>query len=137
MKRRAQAIWNGTVKEGNGHLTTQSTVLNQTQYSFNSRFADGIGTNPEELLAAAHAGCFTMKLSLDLTEAGFVPEELKTDSTITLDNGKITLSALKLTAKVPGISDEEFQRIAKHAEETCPVSGAFSFDITLEAVLEA
>lgn len=135
MKRKAEAVWNGTVKEGSGHLTTQSTTLNKTQYSFNSRFADGIGTNPEELLAAAHAGCFTMKLSADLTEAGFTAEELKTSSTITLNEGKITLSALKLSAKIPGISDEDFQRIAKGAEKNCPVSGAFSFEITLEAEL--
>lgn len=135
MKRRAEAVWNGTIKEGNGHITTQSTTLNKTQYSFGSRFEDGVGTNPEELLAAAHAGCFTMKLSADLTEAGYTPGELKTSSSITLENGKITLSALKLSAKVPGISDEEFQRIAKGAEKNCPVSGAFSFEITLEAEL--
>lgn len=137
MKRKAQAVWNGTIKEGNGHLTTGSTVLNKTQYSFNSRFADGIGTNPEELLAAAHAGCFTMKLSLDLTEAGYTPEELVTDSIITLDNGKITQSYLTLKARVPGISSEEFGKIAQHAEATCPVSQAFSFEIVLEAELIA
>ena len=135
MKRNAKAIWNGTIKEGSGHLTTQSTVLNQTPYSFNSRFAEGIGTNPEELLAAAHAGCFTMKLSLDLTEAGFTPENLETSSVITLDNGKITKSELTLQAKVPGISEEQFQSIAQNAEQTCPVSGAFSFEITLNATL--
>lgn len=137
MKRKAEAVWNGTIKEGSGHLTTQSTTLNKTQYSFNSRFAEGVGTNPEELLAAAHAGCFTMKLSADLTEAGYTPGELKTSSSITLDEGKITLSALKLTAKVPAISEEEFQRMAKSAKENCPVSGAFSFEITLEAELVA
>lgn len=135
MKRRAEAVWNGTIKEGNGHITTQSTTLNKTQYSFGSRFAEGVGTNPEELLAAAHAGCFTMKLSADLTEAGYTPEELKTTSHISLEDGKITLSALKLAAKVPGLSDDEFQRIAKSAKENCPVSGAFSFEITLEAEL--
>jgi len=135
MKRNAKAIWNGTIKEGSGHLTTQSTVLNQTPYSFNSRFAEGIGTNPEELLAAAHAGCFTMKLSLDLTEAGFTPENLETSSVITLDNGKITKSELTLQAKVPGISEEQFQSIAQNAEQTCPVSGAFSFEIILNATL--
>ncbi|KGE13029.1 OsmC family protein [Sphingobacterium deserti] len=135
MKRKATAVWNGTVKEGQGHLTTQSTVLNQTQYSFNSRFADGIGTNPEELLAAAHAGCFTMKLSLDLTEAGFTPEKLQTESIISLDNGKIVKSELTLEATVPNISDDQFQEIAKGAKENCPVSGAFSFEITLTASL--
>src|SRR5690606_11860291 len=97
--------------------------------------AEGIGTNPEELLAAAHAGCFTMKLSLDLTQAGYTPETLSTESAITLDNGKITKSELILTAKVPGISEEEFQKIAKNAEQTCPVSNAFSFEISLSAQL--
>lgn len=135
MKRTATAVWNGTIKEGSGHLTTQSTVLDKTQYSFNSRFADGVGTNPEELLAAAHAGCFTMKLSLDLTQAGFTPDTLETVSVITLDNGKITQSALTLKAKVPGISEEQFKQIAQGAEQTCPVSTAFSFEITLDAQL--
>jgi len=135
MKRKAEAVWNGTVKEGSGHLTTQSTTLNKTQYSFNSRFAEGVGTNPEELLAAAHAGCFTMKLSADLTEAGYTPVELKTSSHISLEDGKITLSALKVSANVPGISNDDFQKIAKSAKENCPVSKAFSFEITLEAEL--
>lgn len=135
MKRKAQAVWNGNIKTGNGSLTTDSTVLNKTQYSFNSRFADGIGTNPEELLAAAHAGCFTMKLSLDLTTAGFAVDTLATESTITLNDGKITQSLLVLNAKVPGISEEEFLKIAKGAEETCPVSQAFSFEIVLQANL--
>ncbi|MBN9284918.1 MULTISPECIES: OsmC family protein [Flavobacterium] len=135
MKRKAKAVWNGNIKEGNGHLTTNSLVLNKTQYSFNSRFAEGIGTNPEELLAAAHAGCFTMKLSLDLTTAGYTAEELTTESTVTLNDGKITQSLLILTAKVPGISDEEFQQLARQAEATCPVSQAFNFEIILQANL--
>ncbi|MCY1509401.1 Peroxiredoxin OsmC [compost metagenome] len=135
MKRKATAVWNGTGKEGSGHLSTQSTVLNKTQYSFNSRFAEGVGTNPEELLAAAHAGCFTMKLSFDLAEAGFTPDTLETESAITFEDGKITRSELTLTAKVPGITDEQFQQIAKGAEQNCPVSNAFSFDITLKATL--
>lgn len=135
MKRKATAVWNGDIKTGAGHITTGSTVLNKTQYSFNSRFADGIGTNPEELLAAAHAGCFTMKLDLDLTQAGYTVESLETQSVVTLDNGKITKSELTLQAKVPGISDEEFQVIAKGAEQTCPVSQAFSFEIVLSATL--
>src|SRR5690606_29910608 len=136
MKRNATAVWNGTIKEGNGHLTTQSSVLNQTQYSFNSRFAEGLGTNPEELLAAAHAGCFTMKLSLDLTQAGYTPERLETKSIITLDNGKITQSELLLDAEVDGISAEEFEKIAREAEKTCPVSAAFSFKIILNINLK-
>ncbi len=137
MKRNATAVWNGTVKDGKGHLTTQSTTLNQTQYSFSSRFEEGVGTNPEELLAAAHAGCFTMKLSAELSQAGFTPEELTTKSVITLDPslGRITKSELTLTAKIPGISEEEFQKYAKIAEEGCPVSAAFNFEITLNATL--
>jgi len=136
MKRKATAVWNGNIKDGNGNLTTGSSVLNQTPYSFNSRFADGIGTNPEELLAAAHAGCFTMKLSLDLTRAGFTPESLETTSTVTLADGKITQSLLVLKAKVSGITEEEFQRIARNAEQTCPVSQSFSFEILLQATLD-
>lgn len=135
MKRKATAVWNGNIKEGKGHLTTGSSVLNQTQYSFNSRFADGIGTNPEELLAAAHAGCFTMKLSLDLGQAGFTPENLETESVVTLQDGRITQSVLSLRAKIPGISDEQFRQIARNAEQTCPVSQAFNFEIVLNASL--
>ncbi len=135
MKRKANAVWNGTIKEGSGHLTTASAVLNNTQYSFNSRFADGIGTNPEELLAAAHAGCFAMKLSLDLTEAGFKPETLEVESTITLEDAKVSLSHLSLKATIPGIGDGDFQEIARKAKDTCPISVAFSFPIELEAVL--
>ncbi|WP_419869140.1 OsmC family peroxiredoxin [Chryseobacterium sp. CT-SW4] len=137
MKRNATAVWNGNIKEGKGHITTQSTTLSQTQYSFSSRFEDGVGTNPEELLAAAHAGCFTMKLTAELSQAGFIAEELTTKSVITLDPqiGKITKSELTLTAKIPGISEEEFQKFAKIAEEGCPVSAAFNFEITLNASL--
>lgn len=136
MKRKATAIWNGDIKNGKGHLTTGSTVLNQTPYSFNSRFADGIGTNPEELLAAAHAGCFTMKLSLDLTTAGYTLDNLETESVITLDNGKITRSELRLKAKAPGITNDVFREIARNAEQTCPVGQAFNFEIILNAVLQ-
>ena len=135
MKRSAKAVWKGTVKDGNGVLTTQSTTLNETQYSFKSRFDEGVGTNPEELLAAAHAGCFTMKTSALLTEAGYIPETLETDCKISLDDGKVTLSELTLNAKVPAISEEDFQKIAIEAKETCPISVAFSFDKTLTANL--
>jgi osmotically inducible protein OsmC len=135
MKRNATAVWNGTIKEGKGHLTTQSTTLNKTQYSFNSRFEEGVGTNPEELMAAAHAGCFTMKLSLDLTTAGFKPESLETTATITLDNGTITNSDLVLTGKIPGISEEEFQHIAAGAKTDCPVSKAYNLQMSLSATL--
>lgn len=135
MKRSAKAVWKGTVKDGSGVLTTQSTTLNDTQYSFKSRFEEGVGTNPEELLAAAHAGCFTMKTSALFTEAGYIPETLETDCKISLDDGKVTLSELTLNAKVPAISEEDFQKIAKEAKETCPISVAFSFDKTLTANL--
>lgn len=135
MKKQATAVWNGTIKEGKGHLTSQSGVLTQTPYTFVSRFENGTDTNPEELMAAAHAGCFTMKLSADLTAAGYDPEELTTTSTITLDNGIITKSDLVLTAKIDGITDDEFQKIAKSAEETCPVSNAYKLKITLDATL--
>ena len=137
MKRNATAVWNGTIKEGSGHLTTQSTTLNKTQYSFNSRFDNGVGTNPEELMAAAHAGCFNMKLSLDLTEKGYTPDTLETSSTITLDNGVITSSDLVLTAKIPGISADEFQQIVTGAKENCPVSKAYRMNITVKADLIA
>ncbi len=135
MKRSAKAVWKGTVKEGSGVLTTQSTVLNDTQYSFKSRFEEGVGTNPEELLAAAHAGCFTMKTSALLSEAGFTPENLETDCKISFVDGKVTLSELTLNAKVSGISEDEFQKIAKDAKENCPISLAFSFEKTLTANL--
>lgn len=138
MKRNATAIWNGTGKEGSGNLTTQSTVLNKTQYSFNTRFADGVGTNPEELMAAAHAGCFTMKLSFDLNAAGFTADEIETNCVITLDNGVITTSDLKVSAKVPGLDQAKFQEIAEGAKANCPVSKAYSsLAISLEAQLTA
>lgn len=135
MKRTATAVWNGSGKEGSGHLTTQSTTLNQTQYSFNSRFAEGVGTNPEELMAAAHAGCFTMKLSFVLGAAGFTPESLETQCTISLEDGAITGSHLVLKAKVPGITEEQFQAAAADAKANCPVSKAYNTNITLEASL--
>ena len=135
MKKQATAVWNGTIKEGKGHLTSQSGVLTQSPYTFVSRFENGTDTNPEELMAAAHAGCFTMKLSADLTAAGYDPEELTTTSSITLDNGVITKSDLVLIAKIDGITEEEFQKIAKSAEKTCPVSNAYKLEITLQATL--
>ena len=135
MKRKATAVWAGSGKDGQGHLTTPSTVLNKTQYSFNSRFAEGIGTNPEELIAAAHAGCFTMKLSFVLNEAGFVAEQLTTDCTITFENGAITQSHLKLSAKIPGISADQFKACAQDAELNCPISKLLNTSITLDAEL--
>ena len=135
MKRTATAVWNGTGKEGNGNLSTQSTVLNKTQYSFNSRFADGVGTNPEELMAAAHAGCFTMKLTFVLSAAGFTADTLETTCAISLEDGVINKSELVVKAKVPGITPEKFQECAADAKANCPVSKAYSMEITLDASL--
>ena len=137
MKRNATAVWNGTGKEGTGHLTTQSTTLNKTQYSFNTRFADGVGTNPEELVAAAHAGCFTMKLSFILNAAGFTAEEIQTKCEINLDQaaGIITESHLTITAKVPGISQEQFDASVADAKTNCLISKLYNTNITHEAVL--
>jgi lipoyl-dependent peroxiredoxin len=135
MKRNATAVWKGTGKEGSGTLTTQSTTLSKTQYSFNSRFAEGVGTNPEELVAAAHAGCFSMKLSFIIGEAGFKPEEITTDCAITIDNGAITSSHLTLKAKVPGISQEKFKECADAAKKDCPISKLLNTNITLDASL--
>ena len=136
MKRKATAVWKGSGKEGSGHLSTQSSVLNKTQYSFNSRFAEGIGTNPEELVAAAHAGCFSMKLSFVLGEAGFPPQEITTDCTITLEDGTITQSHLVLKAKVPGISKEKFSACADDAKANCPISKLLNTNVSLTATLE-
>jgi osmotically inducible protein OsmC len=131
MKRNATAVWNGTGKEGKGHLTTQSTVLNKTQYSFGSRFEDGVGTNPEELIAAAHAGCFTMKLSFNLSGAGYVPDELETKCDITFEDGKITRSHLTLKAKVSSVTDQEFADLVKDAEKNCPISQLLNTEIVV------
>ena len=135
MKRTATAVWNGSGKEGSGHLTSQSTVLNKTQYSFNSRFAEGVGTNPEELMAAAHAGCFTMKLSFVLGAAGFTPDSLETTCEITLEDGTIKSSHLTVKAKVQGITPEKFKECAEDAKANCPVSKAYNMDISLDASL--
>jgi lipoyl-dependent peroxiredoxin len=137
MKRKATAVWKGSGKEGNGVLTTQSTTLNKTQYSFNTRFAEGVGTNPEELVAAAHAGCFAMKLSFVLGEAGFKPDELNVECTITLDPaaGAISQSQLLLTAKVPGITEDKFKACADDAKKNCPISKLLNTDIQLDAKL--
>jgi osmotically inducible protein OsmC len=135
MIRNATAVWKGTGKEGNGHLTTQSTTLNATQYSYLSRFEQGVGTNPEELIAAAHAGCFTMKLSFVLGAAGFMPEILTTKCEITLDNGAITLSELIVEAKVAGISKEQFDEAIKEAEFNCPISKLLNAPIATTATL--
>ena len=135
MKRTATAVWTGSGKEGKGHVTTASTVLNKTQYSFNSRFAEGVGTNPEELVAAAHSGCYAMKLSFVLGEAGFTPQELNVTCAINFEDGAITNSHLVLKAKVPGITPDKFQACANEAKATCPISKSLNTKITLEASL--
>jgi len=135
MIRNATAIWQGTGKEGKGTLSTQSTVLNQTQYSYKSRFEDGVGTNPEELIAAAHAGCFTMKVSFILQAAGFTADEIETRCDITLEDGAITKSHLTVKAKIPGISKEKFDESVKEAKENCIVSKVLNTEISMEASL--
>lgn len=131
MKRKATAYWSGTGKDGKGHLSTQSLVLDKAQYSYKTRFEDGIGTNPEELIAAAHSGCFTMKLSFNITEAGFVPDALETTSEITLENGAVTKSHLTLKAEVKGISEDKFAELVKDAEQNCPISKLLNAEISV------
>lgn len=137
MKRNATAIWQGSGKDGKGNLTTQSTTLNQTQYSYKSRFEEGVGTNPEELIAAAHAGCFTMALSFNIDKAGFKAENLETKCVINLDpkEGKITESVLTLNATVPGLSKEKFDELVADAEKNCPISKLLNTEIRVEATL--
>jgi osmotically inducible protein OsmC len=132
MKRTASAVWNGTGKDGSGKLSTQSGTLNEVQYSYKSRFEEGTGTNPEELIAAAHAGCFLMKLSFVLADAEFTPEHLEATATVTLEEGTIKSSKLVLKATVPGISQEKLQQCAEEAKANCPVSKALNMDIALE-----
>ena len=139
MIRKAKAIWRGTGRAGNGNLSTDSGVLAQTPYSYKTRFENEKGTNPEELIAAAHAGCFTMALAFGLQGAGITPESLETTATITLDVSgaapTITQSALVLKAKIPGITNEKFQEFAKGAEQGCPISRVLKAEITLDASL--
>lgn len=135
MKRTATAVWNGSGKEGNGKLTTQSTAIKDAQYSYKSRFEQGVGTNPEELIAAAHAGCFSMKLSFVLGGAGFTPDSIESTSEVDLVDGVIKSSHLIVKAKVPGISEEKFQEAAKDAKENCPVSKALNVTISMDAQL--
>ena len=122
MIRHASAVWNGTGKEGTGHLTTQSTAIKDAQYSYHSRFENGVGTNPEELVAAAHAGCFSMKLSFILGAAGFTPEKIETKCEITFVESTLSKSHLIVSATVPGIDDAKFQECVIEAKETCPIS---------------
>jgi len=140
MKRTASAVWEGDLKQGHGAISTQSGTLHDTQYSFATRFENGTGTNPEELIAAAHAGCFTMALSAKLGGAGFTPEKLVTNATLTLEqvdgNWTITTVHLALTAKVPDITQEKFDEVAEDAKANCPVSRVLNAKIDLESRLE-
>jgi len=135
MKRKATAVWNGNGKDGKGVLTTDSTVLNKTQYSYKSRFESGPGTNPEELVAAAHAGCFAMKLSFVLQEGGFNPTELNVTCAINFENGVITNSHLTLKATVPGLDKAKFDAATADAKANCPISKLLNTNITMEATL--
>jgi lipoyl-dependent peroxiredoxin len=135
--RRASAHWAGSGKEGAGTVSTTSGVLSETQYSFNTRFADGIGTNPEELLGAAHAGCFSMKLAFVLQGAGVTAESIDTEAKVILEDAGITTVELDVKVKAPGLSDEQFQVYAQDAKDNCPVSKLFNAQIILQATLLA
>jgi len=139
MKRKASAVWNGGLKNGKGTMSSDSGVLANTQYSFSTRFEDGIGTNPEELIAAAHAGCFSMALSAELEKAGLAPESVNTNSTLSFEKTDagftITTIHLDVVAKVPGADAETFAKIAEGAKGGCPVSRALNAEITMDAKL--
>ncbi|HEU5275344.1 MAG TPA: OsmC family protein [Xanthobacteraceae bacterium] len=140
MKRTASAAWSGDLKQGKGSVTTQSGLLKDSPYSFTTRFENGAGTNPEELIAAAHAGCFTMATAAALGRAGFTPDKLATTASLTLEqvsgNWTITTVDLQMTAKVPGIDAKKFQEIAADAKANCPVSRVLNAKISLDAKLE-
>lgn len=136
MKRTARAIWQGSGKEGKGHLSTQSSVLKETQYSYKSRFEEGIGTNPEELIAAAHAGCFAMKLSFVLVAAGFEAKKLDASCEISLEAGSIEYSKITLVAEVPGIDKKKFDEAVAEAEVNCPISKLLKTKISVVAELK-
>lgn len=141
MKRHASAVWKGGIKDGKGVLSSDSGVLAETQYSFSARFEDGTGTNPEELIAAAHAGCFAMALSGQLGSAGMTAERIEAKASVTLDKAgdgfAITAVHLDVTAAIPGADDAAFQKAAKSAKEGCPVSKVLNASITMDARLQA
>ena len=141
MKRKASAVWQGGLKDGKGTISTDSGVLSNTQYSFTTRFEMGIGTNPEELIAAAHAGCFSMALSGQLDNAGLVPESINTTTTVTLEKTEagftVTEVYLDVRAKIPGASQESFETAANNAKTGCPISRLLNTKITMEAELES
>lgn len=139
MKRTASAHWNGNLKEGKGALSTQSTTLNNTQYSFKTRFEEGVGTNPEELLAAAHAGCFTMAVSAALTQAGFTPGDLDTQAILDLDMAALKVTGIHLELKaatIEGVSADKFNEIANGAKANCIISKALSVPITMSVTYQ-
>lgn len=135
--REASAQWQGSIKEGKGSITTGSGVLDKAKYAFGTRFEDGKGTNPEELIGAAHAGCYTMQLSALLGEDGYTADELHTDAKVTFKDESIVKVALSVSGKVPKIKEEEFKKIANKAKEVCPVSKLLDTEITLDAKLNA
>ncbi len=141
MKRKGSAVWRGGLKDGKGVVSTDSGVLSDTQYSFSTRFEDGKGTNPEELIAAAHAGCFSMALSAQLGTAGITPEQIQTTATVSLDktDGGFAITAIHLdvVAKIPGGDKQAFDTAANNAKTGCPVSKVLNATITMEARLEA
>lgn len=134
--RNANANWKGTGKDGAGTLTTDSTLLKDSQYSFSTRFENGVGTNPEELIAAAHSGCFTMQLSFLLDEKGFTDKDLTTDAKLSFEDGAITNIHLDLVGSVKGIDKSTFEEIANNAKEICPISKLLNTDITLSTTLK-
>jgi osmotically inducible protein OsmC len=141
MKRKASAVWHGDFKTGKGSISSDSGVLKDTQYSFSTRFENGIGTNPEELIAAAHSGCFAMAFSAELGKAGFTPSAIHVTATVTLDKTDagftVTESHLDMTAKIPGIDQAKFTAIANGAKAGCPISRLLNAKVTLDAKLEA
>ena len=139
MIRKATAVWHGTGRDGSGALSSDSGVLSNTPYSFKTRFENEKGTNPEELIAAAHAGCFTMALAFQLQGAGLTPEELSTEAAVSIEKEgagfRISRSALTLRGKIPGTNEQQFQHMAQEAEKNCPVSKVLNAEITLDAKL--
>jgi lipoyl-dependent peroxiredoxin len=141
MIKQASAIWNGGFKDGGGTISTETGVLKEAPYGFRSRFEDGPGTNPEELIGAAHAGCFSMALALMLGQAGLTPDRIETHAAVTLDKVgdgfEITSSHLTVKAKIPGADQAQFEQIANQAKAGCPVSKLLKANITMDATLEA
>ena len=135
MKRNATAVWSGDVKTGNGKISTQSTTLDNAQYSYKTRFEDGVGTNPEELIAAAHPGCCTMLLSAYISEEGYKVERLETKCDVDFQNGAVVGSHLTVEGKIDGISNDDFQKLVSKAEQNCPISKLLDTEITSSATL--